>query len=426
MSQFAFLGEGNFSTEQGFDTIRLLDASSISYFDTTGALELLLDVDTFNKKIGIFKDIHNIALDFSETTTKLDFYDSSSDKLKIDELTISAEELIAGINNSVNNVLTVGKLKTLYSDFGDYVASYFAFPSGVNDNTSLGFATLFSGDYDFNANNGVFGAAELLTTMTSESENTSENPTDLGVFRNNLVGSITLSDITALLRTAVLTNSFKNRSTQHGKTAGDVNDPANYGVSDGFIDGDLLFIPSNGYEISLNLGILSSSFPVNDGTEYSESTANAQDALMNANTIDYSSEEAVTTRTTFSSVSSSTDSLITRKVSVPLLIRMTNLKLPYISVLQQSTASIEKGEFLIRGLFDTLYVDRKQISGGNIVEMNVNEIESLPIIVDDEGNSSYLFTDNTIIENELYEYSFTPRLGSNINDGYPYVIENKI
>jgi hypothetical protein len=168
-------------------------------------------------------------------------------------------------------------LKDLYSDFGRYIAQYFGLPFDKDSHTAAGFATLFSGDYRFNVNDGEFESQQFLDVAGDSSTNQEDNPTVDGAFQDNLSGEITLSNITELLRFIVANNTFKNRNTKTGATASDPNDAKNYGVSDGFFDGDLLFIPDAGFEIALNLKVQAASFG-QEGVENGQKEADEQDA----------------------------------------------------------------------------------------------------------------------------------------------------
>ena len=85
---------------------------------------------------------------------------------------------------------------------------------------------------------------------------------------NNLTGYITINNITKTLRYIVDTNCFGNRTPttidENGSTvlgSGKAIDPvnkSNYGVEDGFIAGDLIFVP-NGLSVSLNVKVDTSS-----------------------------------------------------------------------------------------------------------------------------------------------------------------------
>lgn len=308
---YAFQALGGYSVTQAFDTVHRLVETTVNHYDTTGAVEVLFDVRTLNAKLGITKDSSNILI------TSTNYYDSSNNVLNTDSITITAAQFITAMNTldasytslSTTNVVSVGKLSTMYSDFTAYVGSYFGLASGAH-----GFSTLFSAEYDFNPNNGVFN-----TTTFSNLISASSTIDASGAYITDLSGSITISGISKLLRNAVDANPFGNRDPSGGKTAGDPADHANYGVSDGFYENDMFFIPQAGITITLNLTIDNEAFPIplnNVGPVLSSATGASQSATFNAFT---------NTSEAFTSVSQSTAVLITRTLTAPLLIRAANL-----------------------------------------------------------------------------------------------------
>jgi hypothetical protein len=431
-SQYAFQGAGTFSGGREFTTIAFLDSSNVSIFDTTGAVTLLYDVAAFNALIGIIKDASNVNI-----TSTANYYDASNDKLTNDSIVLSASQLVTGLNNQTSNVFSVGKLSTIYSDFAEYVAVYFGMPISPNSATSTvtqyGFANLFSNDYNFNPNNGVFQQQQLLdiTTVTSTTNQSvlitdpSYVPIGTGGFINNLNGSITLSNITAILRNAVFNNQFNNRSTATGTTASDPKDRANYGVSDGFFDGDLLFIPNNGFQITLDLGIKSTTFPITKGSVYDASYGLATDASYNANTksstnLGVDGKTSFTTASNFTSVSTATSTLLSRVVTAPLLIRLTNLTLPYVSLLSATyTIYANVIALSIRGKFDkvTINVYNTSATSTAVSLATLSPITSLTTVVDQFNQTSYSFNDTTILAIGTNNfYTVTPYLAGAIGN----------
>jgi hypothetical protein len=427
-SQYAFQGAGTFSGGREFTTIAFLDSSNVSLFDTTGAVTLLYDVAAFNALIGIVKDSSNVNV------TSTSYYDASNDKLLTDSVVLSASQLVAGLNNQIANVYSVGKLSTIYSDFAEYVAVYFGMPISPNSATSnatqYGFANLFSNDYHFNPNGGVFQQQQLLdiTTVSSSTNQTvlitdpSYVPIGTGGFINNLSGSITLSNITAILRNAVFNNQFNNRSIATGTTAGDVKDRANYGVTDGFFDGDLLFIPSNGFQITLDLGIKSTTFPIVKGSVYDASYGAATDASYNAFTksstnIGVDGITSFTTASNFTSVSAATSTLLSRVVTAPLLIRLTNLTLPYVTLLS-ATYSIYSNviNLSIRGKFDSVTINVYNTSATSTA-VPLATLVSLTSAVDQYNQTYYSFNDTTIVPIGTNNfYTVTPYLAGAVGN----------
>ena len=306
-TQYAITGAGGYSTVQGIQTIERRVQTLIEQYDTTGAVEVLFDVRIFNDILGIQKDSSNINI----LTTG--FFNSFTDQMILDTVTIPSTQFLAGLNSNTANIISVGKYSTLYSEFSTYVIGYFGLSADALQ--SIGFGTLFSGETEFNSiNGGVFDASAFMTIISGSGDVSTS-----GAYINDLSGSIVISNITKLLRNAVDANPFGNRTVSNGLTAADPNHRSNYGVSDGFFENDLIFIPTDGITIALKLAIDTEGFPLplnNVGTTIASPIGTAQDASFNSNT---------TSTSSFSQTSTSTTTLITRTSKAPLLIRLMNL-----------------------------------------------------------------------------------------------------
>lgn len=328
---YAIQAYGGYSVNQQFDTIHRLKETVIGKFDVTGSVEVLMDVRLFNYKIGIYKDAANLNVKNAGGTP--DFYTAATDKLNTDSFVLSANEFVVDMkaNLGTGNIVSVGIFSTIYSDFAQYVSTYFGLPS-VDTQTDYGFATLFSGETGFNPNHGVFDAAAFSGLLYDGS---GANPAYTGVDGSGasistLAGSITIAGITQLLRNAVDSNPFGNRNSTSGTTASDPYDRANYGVTDGFLADDLFFIPSNGFQITLNLAVDQEAFAVpmnNVGPNYDSSFQNTSDASFSSTrpATQSSAGGGGTNNSISVSTSTSSTTLISRTISAPLLIRLANL-----------------------------------------------------------------------------------------------------
>jgi len=354
---------GGFSTTQQFDTIKRLSETIIGRYDVTGSVEVIMDVRLFNNKIGIQKDAANLNL----TGLTSSFYSDVSNSLITDSFTISATEFVYDLSmaGKEKSIVSVGLLSTIYSDFSNYVATYFAMPtlpttSGGQNQNEYGFATLFSGEVGFNPNGGVFDASAFFNLVCGGNLGNPGVPgggwgnDTSGASISTLSGAITVSNITQLLRNAVDANPFNNRNPSTGTTASDPYDRSNYGVTDGFLADDLFFIPANGFQVTLKLAIDQEAFgsPLNNaGTGFLTNTATSNSAAATANAYtnpslnvssvydhsfnDISLNQGVNTAgqqqggaattTTFVSQTSSSTTLIQRVLQAPLLIRLGNL-----------------------------------------------------------------------------------------------------
>jgi hypothetical protein len=298
---YALGATGGFTMERGFNDIKLAPSSVPVNVDVTNSIQVLMDVATFNLKLGLRKNSDNTAvLDSS--------FDEVNDYFKVggvekSTISLSAAELITGISKSAQ-VIAVGKYSTLYSSFQSYVATYFGFDGG--------FSSLFTAASEFaidGSNN--FTGASFKRLLNGETKAVAGN------YISDLSGSITISNITQLLRYAVNANIFGNRTpiadlAQNASgTAVDPVDKNNYGVEDGFIAGDLIWVPA-GTTVTLVLKIDSESFnPLNNqGVSNAVSTAQSQSTSF--------------TSTNFTMNTQATTELIKRTCTAPLLIKLVN------------------------------------------------------------------------------------------------------
>jgi hypothetical protein len=132
------------------------------------------------------------------------------------------------------------------------------------------------------------------------------------VFTSDLSGSITISNINNLLRNAVDANVFGNRTPSTGTgTAEDPDYKSNYGVNDGFLDGDIIWVPA-GTSIKLSVGIDTESFlPINNiGPSISNQFSMLQDTNWGSGNF-IQNTVATTTK-------------ISRTLKAPLMIRVSN------------------------------------------------------------------------------------------------------
>jgi hypothetical protein len=141
------------------------------------------------------------------------------------------------------------------------------------------------------------------------------------VFTSDLSGSITISNINNLLRNAVDANVFGNRTPGRDDSgsyidgSGNAADPTNnnnYGVYDGFLDGDIIWVPA-GTTVKLSVGIEVESFlPINNvGPAISNTYGLMQDTSWSAGN--------------FAQSTLATTTKISRTIKAPLMIRVSNV-----------------------------------------------------------------------------------------------------
>ena len=270
---YAFGATDGFVMERQFADITLRPADAIQRFDVTNAVQVTVAASVFNAKLGTFDTVDDCF---------------KIDDEEVDEITFTSDNFRTALA-SVEDVISVGSLSTLYSDFKTYVGTYFGFNGG--------FETLFAAATEFTIDeDDLFEADSLVALINGEAAG--EDPAT--PYTKVMTGSITISNITKLLRYAVDSNCFGNRVP----SGTDVNDDnTNFGVNNGFLANDLIWVPT-GIEVTLKLAIDAESFnPINNrGPNYVQNTN-----LTEGN---------------FSSVTSATTTLITRVVKAPMLIRL--------------------------------------------------------------------------------------------------------
>ena len=238
---YAFGATDGFVMERQFDDIALRPADAISRFDVTNAVQVTVDASVLNGKLGTFDDVSDSFMIDGVTTDAITF--TSNDF----RTALAAPE----------DVISVGSLSTLYSDFKAYVGVYFGFNGG--------FETLFAAASEFSIDTtNVFNADSLVALIAGAAADDTTHP-----YTKVMTGSITISDITKLLRYAVDSNCFGNR-VPSGSAA---TDATNFGVNNGFLANDLIWVPA-GIEVTLKLAIDAESFnPINNrGPNYVQNT----------------------------------------------------------------------------------------------------------------------------------------------------------
>ena len=252
---------GGFSMERGFDTIKLAEQTAPSRIDVTDAVQIKLNVELFNGKLDL--------------TT----FNEETDMFGVDEITITAEDLTAGLT-SASQVISVGRYSELYSGFQTYVSTYFGIDGG--------YSSLFVAASEFAIDeDNHFDGASFIALLTGVAADPS------GRYISDLSGSITISNIAQLLKYSVDANVFSNRDPE----------VTNWGVENGFVAGDLIWVPE-GTTITLSLAIDAESFlPLNNAGPTVSQTTSVEDT-------NYSHETTATT------------TLITRVAHAPLLIKL--------------------------------------------------------------------------------------------------------
>jgi photosystem II stability/assembly factor-like uncharacterized protein len=223
----SYLGEypvidssGGFFIEQTFPAVQPIFNESFVVVDVTNALQIKYPVRRINTAIGVEKDMNNI-----ETISTS--YDLSTNTFANNKVTITAEDILSYI--TVDDIISMGKLATLYSDFNSTVLKYFGAPQG--------FSTFFRANPYYDVNGGLFDKNSLLQLLNKFDFNIN------GTVVTDLSGQFTINDLSTKLAYASANNMFNNRGADK-----------NIEPSDGFFEGDLLYI-QNGLTITLKLDI---------------------------------------------------------------------------------------------------------------------------------------------------------------------------
>lgn len=276
---YVFDSSGGFVIDQTFPEIKLAPITPLAQYDVTEAVQITFSVRKFNDQLGIIKDeCNNVVLEIVD-------FDPDNQRLASDSVTIDSDTFLNSINTK--NIRSMGNLSTLYSDFNYTVMKYFGDP--------YGFSTLFAYN-NFQVKKGVFDSASYINLMNGI------NFDIAGSYIGDLSGSFTVNNINDLLWNICVTNVFGNRTN---------NSDISYSNINGFIAGDLVFIPK-GMSITLNIDI--------DSEPYLNITNEGSNNLTGINNqINYSNTQYNVTKITEYSTTN-----ITQTYTVPILLILSN------------------------------------------------------------------------------------------------------
>jgi hypothetical protein len=228
---------GGFNITQTLPTITIdFSDNIIRNYNLLDTVQIVIDVKRFNNKLGNFN--------------------TETDKFQNDTIVYHYSEFVQDVS-SINQIVSVGRLNTLYIDFLNFVNIYFNSGSGLN--------SIFSSTTPIPVSNVFFDASAFINVIQTGS----------------LSGSITIKNVNLLLHYAFNSNVFGNRSPS-----------LNVLISDGFKDGDLILIyPSiinPGISILLDLSLDTSELLLNTSNPLyqfntNDSTSNGTTTIYNAN-----------------------------------------------------------------------------------------------------------------------------------------------
>ena len=282
---YVFDSSGGFAVDQSFPQINLNTYSPIAQYDVTEAIQIKFSVRTLNNKIGVIKDLSN------EAVLQVLYYDAINEALTdvngtpTESVTGSSLDFLQGVK--VINIVSMGKMSTLYSDFNYTVMEYFGAP--------YGFSSVFANATDFNANDGIFDSTAFINLINGI---TFDGIT--GSVISDISGYFTVNDLNKHLRFICGTNVFGNRPPS-----------GNYGLPNGFMAGDLIYIP-NGINITLSVAVEPEPYSPPDNV--GPTNLHSVDSMVNYSEPQYNIHKVTT----------STISNITQSYSVPILIILDN------------------------------------------------------------------------------------------------------
>ncbi len=262
---YSFVGSGGYGEVE--TTMNQDDPTvMLERYDTTDALSVMFDVKTFNHKLGICKDAS-----FNIVNTSF-----NGIQFPIDHVKLSAHEFLSGLNE--NQIISVGKFSTMYRDFEEYVEQYFNY---------RGRRSMFNSK---TISDEILDAKGLLQVLSNGS-----GDNGYGMSVGDISGSITVSNINTVIRSAIVSDVFKNRAY---KTH-----------ADGFLSGDLIFVPS-GMRLKLNVNI------------HTPNPVCANMDILNRLTTELG---AIKPRYLVTSETVTSPTNISRTIQVPILIRLSNI-----------------------------------------------------------------------------------------------------
>ena len=273
---YAIQATGGYIIEQNFDTIKI-DPVQISKYDVTNAIQILYDVDIFNDKLGK--------------------YNEDTSKYENNDIILSADEFKKNIISE--QVISLGKCSTLYSDFSSYVNGIFGYSQGFS-------TSIFS-----NTNNipTTFDTSEFIHMINGK---TFIN----GEYVYDLLGEIQLTNVSKLIDYVLKNDIFNNRNISE-----------NISMSDKFLPGDFIFIPG-GIKITLKVNT-----KVNSAIPFILNMYGENNISNNLKPIyDYSSQSSIysnyndSTYTSNTTHTTSTMENITRTITAPILIKLVNIQ----------------------------------------------------------------------------------------------------
>jgi hypothetical protein len=198
---------GGFNIDQHFGgPVKVYASVETKEIDFTLALQLRVNVRTFNEKLGLVKDASNNVIISSP-------FDIPNGTFP-DDIVFTFQDFIPDLN--VDNIIGVGSFINIYSDFRRSIVNYFSVSTSANI---------------FNPSEEEQYTGEFTKEKFVDLYSASDKPVDIS-------GEMYIYFVSQLLTSLTSNNIFNNRS--------------NKTINDGFIAGDVVLL-SEGISIRLDL-----------------------------------------------------------------------------------------------------------------------------------------------------------------------------
>jgi hypothetical protein len=212
----------------------------------------------------------------------LGVWDTGTSKFDKEYIIITANSFVTDISNNFeknpSSIISLGALATLYSNYNNFVNSYFNYANGFN--------ILFSYT-QYNYNYGNFNNKDFITLIS------------------DLSGQVTINYINEMLTYIDTHNTFGNR--------------LNHAVSDGFVVGDLIYIP-NGFQVTLTTDICNNGVLLNNlGITHANSIETQFSGVVYGNIFGNSGNDLLTTETV---AYPPNNNILNMVVEIPILIKV--------------------------------------------------------------------------------------------------------
>jgi len=203
---YVFEATGTLSVNQNLKPVTLAQSNLLGNDDISGSLQIKVPLSLFQLP--------------SLNVVDGQFINDSN--------TIQAGQISSAITNA-NKIVSLGYIEDLYINYNNYVNAYFGNTTGFTPNFT---SDIIGGSYDNSYNNSKVTAQNIVDLF---------HTTSYGI--EGLVGSLTIGNLTNLLKYVCSADPFGNRGVGSNKT-----------FQDGFQAGDLIFFKS-GVTITLKTKI---------------------------------------------------------------------------------------------------------------------------------------------------------------------------